>query len=366
MTVSVASRRIEGLSSLSEHGRLALNFVASGSEWLGWAIQNHRVRYHFDDEAGLVAGVQEGLHASRLVLLGTLGLIVSPLALMALELADLRVLAKVERGKADPDLIRQAKEILQRHQLATQAELREGTELLKTLDVWRKQPLFQSMTLDERLAILALAQEPRYAAPAWPGGGEEAAQAALQQARAPVEFADFYRAYLDLVHRLGSQDESRAKRETLWSDTLDTLRPMLFHALDCPRVESPARPWEVAAAIDEWLMMGRRLGFGRLSQAMQQVITHTGFAGQDGEEAGQIVATYLAEAHAFLMAAEFGEGRLGQDGVTRTFTLVSAGKEAVVTLGAGGIITLTSFRTLLLDQDKPAPTRKRRGKYGKE
>lgn len=366
MTVTVASRRIEGSSSLSEHGRLTLNFVADGSDWLDWAIRNHRVRYHFDDEAGLVAGVQEGLHASRLLLLGTLGLIVSPLALMALDLADLRILAKAERGNADEDVIKRAKEILGKHRLAPQAELREGTELLKTLlDAWSKQPLFQSMTLDDRLAILALAQEPRYATPSWPGG-EEAARAALRQALTPAEFTDFYRAYLDLVERLGTQDESRAKRETLWSDALDTLRPMLFHALDCPRVENPARPWEVAAAIDEWLMMGRRLGFARLSQAVQQITAHTAFAGQDREEAERIVAVYLAEAHAFLMAAEFGEGRIGQDGVTRTFTLVSAGKEAVVTLGAGGIVTLTSFRTLLLEQDKPSPTPKRRGHHGKE
>lgn len=364
MTVSVASRRIEGSSSLSEHGRQALKFVEDGSAWLDWAIRNHRVRYHFEDEQGLVAGVQEGLHASRFVLLRKLGLMASPLALMVLDITDLRILAKAEKRGADHETIEQAQGILKKHRLVSQVELGEGTEFLERLNVG-SEPLFQGMTLDERLAILALAQDRRYAQPSWPDGGEDAARVALKRARTPVEFVDLYRAYLDYVEALGAQEESQAKRESRWSDALDTLRPLLFHSLDCPRVDGSAHPWEVAAAIDEWLMIGRRLGFSRLSQAMQQVIAHARFAGQDEDKAEQAVSTYLAEAHAFLMATELGEGRIGQDGVTRNFTLVSAGKEAVVTLNAGGIITLTSFRTLLLD-DKPSPTPKRRGHHGKE
>lgn len=367
MTVSVASRRIEGFNSLSEHGRHTLKFVEEGSAWLDWAIQNHRVLYHFEDEHGLVAGVQEGLHASRFLLLDGLGLMVSPLTLMTLDLADLKVLARAEKPHPDPDVTKKAKEILGKHRLVSQAELREGNKLLEKLDLdTRKLPLFQNMTLDDRLEILALTRDPRYEAPSWPGGGEEAAKAALKWASTPAEFADFYRAYLDYVERRGTREESREKRRALWSDALETLRPLLFQALDCPRVEGPARPWEIAAAIDEWLMMGRRLGFARLSQAVQQVIANTAFAGEDGEAAERLISTYLAETHAFLMSAEFGDGRIGQDGVTRNFKLVSAGKEAVVTYGAGGIVTLTSFRALLLKADKPPPTPKQRGHHGKK
>lgn len=369
MAVSVASRRIEGLSSLSELGRHTLKFVESGTAWLDWAIQTHRALYRFEDEHGLVEGVQEGLHASRFLVLRALGLMVSPLTLMTLDLAELNILARAERAHADPDVVAEAKALLQKHGLATQADLRDGANFLGRLNLDpAKLPLFQNMTLDDRLEILALARDPHYPLPSWPDGGEEAARAALKRASTPTEFVDFYRAYLDYVPRMGTEEASVAKRRAVWSDALKTLRPLLFEALDCPRVEGPARPWEVAAAVDEWLMMGRRLGFARLSQAIQQVIAHTAFAGQDGKEAEQLVSTYLLEAHAFLMTAKLGEGRLGQDGFSRTFTLTTAGKEAVVTLGAGGIITLTSFRSLLLDTDAPStpPTPKQRGHHGKE
>lgn len=163
MAVSVASRRIEGLSSLSEHGRHTLKFVEDGSAWLDWAIQTHRALYRFEDEQGLVEGVQEGLHASRFLLLRTLGLMVSPLTLMTLDLAELRILARAEKAHADPDLVAEAKDVLQKRGLATQADLRDGANLLTKLNLDpAKLPLFQNMTLDDRLEILALARDPHY------------------------------------------------------------------------------------------------------------------------------------------------------------------------------------------------------------
>jgi hypothetical protein len=198
-----------------------------------------------------------------------------------------------------------------------------------------------------------------------PGLAEDAAKAALQIARTPAEFADYYRAYIDLAAALGISGKARARRDAAWGEALDALHPLLFNAIDCPRVEGPAQPWDVAAAIDEWLMMGRRLGFARLSLAVQQVIANASYKGQDGEAAEEVVALYLASIQSLLMNTELGDGRLAQDGTTRTFQIASAGQQATIVLAGSGSITLSAFRSIPGAAEPSPPTPKNRGHHGK-
>lgn len=353
MTLSVASRLIHRPARISEHARLVLNLIERGRQWLEWAIHDPRARYHFENEEALVAGVQAGLHASPLLLLRNPALMVGPAKLMTLDLADLRFLVRARDGDGGkPAAIRIGK-ICAAYGLVTQAELAAAADFLEDLGV-ADEPVFQAMTFEERLAIHHLSCH-RDELPG-PAFQEEAAAFAVGQARTPLEFIDYYKAYLQYLAAARKLPRDPGQRTARVKAAVDTLLPHLYHALDCPRVDAPAAPWEVAAAIDEWLMMGRRLGFSRLSQGAQQVIAHTPFARRDRdadadaeeddeeeEEVRAIVAAYLAGAHALLGSAEVAGGRIGQDGASRTLEVRSGRAAADIALGFDGIITLSGF-----------------------
>jgi hypothetical protein len=349
MTLSVASRRIDRAHDLSEHARHVLGFVDGGSHWLHWAVRDPHARYHFEDENALVAGVQAGLHDSGLVLLPRLGLLVSPVKLMTLDLADLRTLAKAEEGHAQS--ARKVVGILSGHDLVPASELAGLPGLLKEMEV-NEAPLFQCMTLGEQLAILELRDVDDESEL-----HGEAAVFARHQSRTALEFVDYYRAYLGL--ETARPLKSRERRQERAEEALATLLPILFHALDCPRVDALAPPWEVSAATEEWLLMGRRLGFSRLSRGVQQVIANADFSGEEDEEAERIVGAYLAGAQALLMSAEFDAGRMSQDG-TCIFRAASQTHEAVVAAPPSGIITLSSFCRLRETPNAPSTSKRRK------
>jgi hypothetical protein len=340
MTVSVASRQINSLTGISELGRLVLSFVDGGLEWLNWAIADPRARYHFEDESALVAGVQAGLHASPFLLLPVSTVLVSPVKLMTIGQADLLTLQLVERGNTSPTVTTRATQILTTQGIVTQAQLAGGMALLNQWKLTGK-PLFQCMGFADQLAMFGLLNDPGETG--LDDYQQEAANFAVVQATTPVEFCDYFRAYLQQIAHVATLKETPDQRQALVQDALDTLLPLMFDALDCPRVEGLVAPWEVAEAIDEWLMMGRQLGFSRVSLAVQQVIANTGFRQQTGADAALIVNVYLAGAQALLKSAELGPGQLGQDGATCVFQVAAKGGTAIVNLGADGIITLASY-----------------------
>jgi hypothetical protein len=336
MTVSVAGRPIHHLASLAEPTRLVLDLIEGGWRWLEWAAHHHRARYHFDSQSALVAGIQAGLHASPFLLLLRLGLLVGPAKLMTLDTSDLRLVVRAEQGGAGTEAA--ALEQVREAGLVTQAELAASIDRLDQFGLARE-PVFGAMSLNDQLAIhdLDLGEDRLFDHDL----RAEAAAFAVGQARTPPEFVDYYRAYLQYVEAAPDIPDKPKLRTERVAEAVRILLPLLFHTLDCPRVDSAS---EVPGAIEEWLMMGRHLGFSRLSQAVQQVIAHTTFSEREFEDAPHIVARYLALAHALLASTELDDGRLGQDGVSRTFELRSDSEEAVVLLGPDGIVTLSVFR----------------------
>jgi hypothetical protein len=352
MSVSVAGRQIHRNLVLSESARVVLGLIQGGMEWLEWAIRHPRARYHFVDECALVAAVQTGLHASPLMLLPAFDLTVGPARLMALDPDDLNILAW---AKDDDKRVRM---IRGDHALVTEAEFARDARILDEWGVGSRL-VFQGMGLDDQLAIHALLHPeiplPRSAEP------EEAAEFAVGLAVNPPEFADYYRAYLQYLAASPRCPRRPKERMALVWDAVELLQPLLYDALDCPRVDGQAADWEVALAIEEWLMMGRRLGFSRLSRGVQQVIAHTPFASRDcDEDAAQIVAIYLIGAQMLLGSARLGHRRIGQDGVSSTFALRADAEEGIVALGADGIITLSGYRAWPEPPATPATTKRRK------
>jgi hypothetical protein len=172
---------------------------------------------------------------------------------------------------------------------------------------------------------------------------KEAAAFGVDKARTPDEFCDYFHAYLDCSRVLSLNDSSAQARAAAADAALETLLPLSFSLLDCPKVDGLVAPLEVSAAISEWLLMGRRIGFARASQVVQQVVAHGGYTGQKGPEALELVNAYASRAQLLLNAKEIDRGLLGQDGATCRFPISNGKESAVIELTRTGLITLRSF-----------------------
>ncbi|KVD74178.1 hypothetical protein WS62_06845 [Burkholderia sp. ABCPW 14] len=342
MTVSVAGKLIPQPDALSDVGQRALEFVDGGTEWLDWAATAPTARYDFADETELIATVQQGLHVSRHTLLPQLGLMVSPVKLMTLSLADLNVLARAESGDGSSVVAAQVAKILSEHGLATRDELAAGVSFLAQLGV-KSAPLFQVLGFDESLAVTNLMHLPQSARQQ--PLQQEAATFALKQARTVHEFCDFYRFYLDYAEQLNSGAATPERREAAATEASQALLPVLFGALDCPQVQGLAGPSEVAQTVRNWLAQGRLVGFARLSQGAQQIVQHTAYKGETGEAAKRIVDLFMHAAQSFLAAHQPERGTMGQDGATCLFPVESAQLRAELQLSSNGVISLNDFGT---------------------
>lgn len=337
MSVSIAGRLISMPTMLSTLGRQCLAFIDGGTQWLAWAIQSPGVRYDFPDESSLLDEVQQGLHGSRLALLPQLELRVSPVKLMTLSPTDLGTLAQAEAGDTGSVVKAQLQRIFRDNALYTASDLAAGRSLLTQLKV-DGAGVFQSLDLEESLALRQLAAE---APPAdvTPALQQEAAAFAVEQARTPLEFCDYYRFYLACTSTITAVDE----RAHAAASALQTLLPQLFTTLDCPQVQGLPSPNEVERSVAEWLARGRQIGFARLSLAAQQIVQHTRYRGDgDDQAASDAIRLYLQSAHAFLAANRPSRGVLGQDGSSCVFTMQNDALAALLQVN-GGIISLRDF-----------------------
>lgn len=346
MTLTVAGRPIPQAAALSELCRLVLACIDGGPEWLAWALGSPGARYDFDDETTLVAQVQQGLHASPLALLPTLGLLASPVKLMSLGLADLRVLARAEGGDTSAVVATQKQRVLADHRLLLQPDLAAVEPWLAGLGVGGA-PLFQALGLNERVALCELMRSPLATGAAGAtsvadGPDREAAAFAVQQARTPLEFADYLAFYAALAAQPGAPPDPQARADRA-TQVMHAVLPLFFGALDCPQLSGLPAPGAVAQAVSGWLTGGRRIGFARLSLGLLQLVQHTAYRGETGDAAQRLVDLYLASAQSFLAAARVRQGRMGQDGATCTYPLAAGNQQAQLQLGANGVVSLRSY-----------------------
>ncbi|WP_246794494.1 hypothetical protein [Burkholderia perseverans] len=336
MTVIIAGRSIAHADHLTEPTRLALSFVDGGADWLAWAGTTHTARYEYPDETRFLDGVQQGLHASPFALLPRLGLLLSPVKLLTLDLADVRTLARAEAGDDSVAVAARAHAILAAHRIVTQDDLRAGTAFLEQLGV-ASAPLFQAIGMADGLVLAGL---PALTAP--PEWRREAAGFAVRHARTIPEYGDLYRLHLDRAAQLGD-GATALERDAAAGAALAALLPALYGALDCPQVETLIGPPAVAAVVAGWLANGRLLGFPRLSLGAQQIVRHGAYHGETGDAARHVVDHYLRAAAGFLAGHPVERGVMGQDGATCAFPIEGATQHAVLRLGHDGLISLAAF-----------------------
>lgn len=348
MSVTVANRLIQGPGGLSDLGRLALAFIDGGVEWLNWAVSDPAARYALADESALLAAVQTGLHDTPFTLLPQLGLLLSPVKLLTLSLADLTTLAKAERGDATPAVSALTPKIFTDHRLTSQTELAAGLSNLTELGV-ADAAVFQAMTLEERVAVASLLRLPDPPAAGSLVLQKEAAAFGVEHGRSPMAFVDFYKTYMFMAAKSGAWAATPDQRLAAANAAVMTLQPLLFSALDCPQVDGLVAPAVVAAAVKDWLMMGRLVGFSRISQGVLQIVQHTTYSQETGDDARRMVAAYLMGAQRLLASTTPTGGFMGQDGASSALPLESVDHLAELHLAANGAITLSGFRR------KPAP-----------
>jgi hypothetical protein len=352
MSVLVARAPIQSVTRLSDRGWGALQLIKGGVEWLKSATRDEDELYHFDDETEMVAAIQSGLHASDLVLLPRSGLLIGPARLMELPPGDLKVLVAYEGGDSTTRVQGQVKKILK--SFVTVGDLQLGPRFLSELLPSAPAALvFQVMSLDEQIALAALA-DASVPGELGPEFQSEAAGYAIEEARNPCEFIDYYWTYLDLTAGaaaggvpLGSAEDRRRRVQ----GAVEELQQPLFAALYCPRISDPS---DVASEIAEWIMYGNRIGFARVSTGIRQIVANTRFGRPDFKETADLaVSTYLDAATSLLSRQPVQGGVLGQDGATRVFTIANEFESAVVTLGADRILTLTGYRRPVADPAQP-------------
>lgn len=353
MTITLAGRLVQDGTNVSPQCRLTLSFVDGGLQWLEWALTSPSARYDFSDETTLVSAVQQGLHASPLALLPHLALMVSPVKLMTLSQADLRTLRKAEDGDPNQVVTAQLTQMLSAHQLRTLGDLTAGSALLAQWGV-AGAPVFQVMNLQDREMVYELLQCVPDDSETTGDLASEAAQFAVQQARTPCEFVDYYKVYLGLAAKqpVASTPDQRS---ALAQQAMTTLLPSLFQALDCPSVQDLPSPQQVAEVVKNWLTSGKRLGFARLSLGLQQIVESSPYKGETGDAALKIARTYLDSAQAFLAANRPYKARMGQDGATCLFYLQSGDQIGELELSSTGTISLRRYGSAAHAAPEAAP-----------
>ena len=336
MSLSLGGQLITHPTALSPSCRLILNLIQGGIQWFDWAVASPTERYPFTDESDLLSQVQQKLHASGLMLLPQLQVLISPVTLLSLGLDDLQVLAAVEAGDESAASIIKVRALLAAHGLLTRDDLGLVRSCLEELGV-STLPLFQALGLGDSLALHRLLVEENHATL---DQMQEAADFASAQAATPREFCDYCRFYLDLAAADPAATPAARNQKALAVFT--TLAPLLFGALDCPQLSTNASPAEIRAAISSLNAQQKLLGFSSVSRAVQQVARHTGFPAAPAATAAQAVQQYLQAALAFLGAANRYTARLGQD-ATVVARLEDDTDYAELCLDSSGMLWLSEF-----------------------
>ena len=335
ITVANVPYRPTGLGQVAS---LVLSLIDGGHEWLQWAVRDPQVHYQFADESIFVQALQTGLHAMPLVLLPKVGLLVGPIKLMTMTPADLRLLIAAEQDQGWTGGAEIAA-LLDRYDLLAQDDLAAVRRRLDDMGV-AAAPLFQAVGLNAQVALKGLCEE--YAnVPS--STDRERAAFAVDRARAVPEFCDYYRLHDDCTRALKLDQASADTRRRAACTAIDTLRPLGFQLLDCPKVDGVVPPAKVQVAVREWLLTGRQMGFGRASLFVQQVVRYAGYTGQTGPAAAAIVRAHATAAQRLLGGGVIDQYTLCQDGASCQFIITQQDEQAHLELAPSGLMALTKY-----------------------
>lgn len=378
MALLIGQNLVMDVSAISELTRQAIAFIDGGGEWLRWAVHGEKVRVSFPDESQMAGGIQSGLHGTPFAYLNNLRLMISPIKLMTFSLDDMRLTAEAER---DPTPARKAAaaRIFEAHDLVAGPDMDKTQAWLIELDRAGAPlfgaPVLQVLSFHDQVALARLAAR-MTAHPVDPSLSRDAATFAIQEARSPIEFVDFYLTYLGVAEKLdvGPDAESLPKAA---QSAVHLLSPLAFRALDCPQTQPLSGPDAVALAVELWAASGRPPGFARISACVREIVTHTRFVGGDGWNgdrpawARDRLEAYLETVLALTRRAKLTHPRMDQDGATCRYRVEAGDYAAELQMNRDGVITVESLRELssgsrIIDPFNPDPFPHRSHNHGQE
>ncbi len=330
MAVSVAGAPLSGVAALSPKAQGLLMLSPGAAAWVDWAVARPEDGYAFDGEEQLVGGVQSGLHGGPLLVVPQLGLQVDMQRLWQALSADEVQALHDAIGRGDQASLQAARATLAAKDLRTQDELAGADRFLADLGV-AGAPLFQAMTLGDRIALLELAGDPGEAS-------SRAAAFALERAVNVGELVDLYR-----FHRLVGGDDGPAADERA-AAAVAALEPPIRTLLSGLVVGQDLTAQDVGALVRRWLDSGNAMGFSTVTRGLLEVARGADGDLTDGAAAQHAVDGFTRRVRALLLDNEPSSVALSQDGCWQLFQVT--GTEGNAVLGRrriSGTLTLNRF-----------------------
>ena len=335
--IYVANKLMETMGAFSHRFRLIAELIAGGPQWLRFAMQSHTDTYMVSSELELLALMQEGLHASGQMLLQDLNLLLDPLKLWSLSEDDLALLGTARTEDSIPD-------VLARHNLADFNVLEIGNIFLEAQGL-SEQPVFQVMTLSDRLALLEIAlpvnaedtnKNDKQAR-------DEACQFALQLSQNPREFVAGYNLYYAIMDKFPARTrKTRIKRAQLVWEDYNALCDSLVETFSLGRkYDSKNLDVEIKNALAGLMA----IGYTSKLSALLNLMKNTPLQCQDQPQARKIIKDYTSAAINLISTGKEDSRTVFQDGVIRmsyASALAAPGGKVLVDIDRQGLVTLVS------------------------
>jgi hypothetical protein len=315
-----------GQRDLSPKSATILDLINGGDDWLAWIVANPTTKYEFADEHELLAGVQMGLHANPLILLKNLGVLLHTYKLAELSEAQLKTILAVENAPENNNSVADisARKALEAQDIWSQSELKIGEEFLVQTGV-AQQPLFQAMTLADRIALFDLVNSASTKINLNPMIQKEAAEFSCRYAQAPLEFVDYYQFYMSAVQDQDLKPKLAGKRARLTEAAAEALGPLLYNLLWCPSLPAAPPLHEVPFIVQNWVDRRRFLGFARFSLALWQINQNAGLNGATGPAAQNLISQSMEGVQALLTQQPPTSVTLSQDGMDHYYQYGASG-----------------------------------------
>lgn len=267
--LTVSSQPIQKIEDLSVTARAVIGLIPQGESWVASQLQDKSTAYVYDNETELTVAVQLGLHGTPAVCLDNNNLMVSPRVLMTMSTVELKAIWDMEmESPGDAAAAIKSNEAIQNLHLLDADALDDVDLFLKESGV-SEEPLFQSITLAERINVyraIASISQVGFLAPA---AQQNAARFALAYATSVDDFANYFRFYNLLAGGRGAN----LSPVTVNSEAVQLRQKLaagLYHALRCPSFEAPAQPGQIKAQLKASSAYGTP-GFASLSRAVVEV-----------------------------------------------------------------------------------------------